>query len=220
MPVHSNSIIQRTKVLIGTVSITHSLSHKWSLRFSCGLCLMGLFCQYNTQLCRTIYGCSDLHAETDWVMLDSQKYLHFLLKIIDLGHVVSVLLLSLGYFAFELGGVVLVGLQVLQAQPELLHFSCLFCSQLAHLLQSLRCRHQACCLLSYGMLPFVICAGSGGCALSAIVCCLLHPGNSMHSWIVCHFQPLKSGPCAQRCCRFVQSILIRSCPVAQYADVC
>ena len=65
------------------------------------------------------------------------RYLCLLLQVIDLRHVVSVLVLALCDIAFQLGGVVLVCLQVLQAQPELLHFSCLLSPELAHLLQSL-----------------------------------------------------------------------------------
>ena len=60
-----------------------------------------------------------------------------LIQVVDLTHVVSVLLLAFCYLTLQLGGVVLVSLQMLQAQPELLDFSSLFCSQLAHLLQSL-----------------------------------------------------------------------------------
>ena len=61
-----------------------------------------------------------------------------LLQLIDLGHVVSVLLLPICNLTLQLGRMVLVGLQVLQPQPELLHLACLLCSQLAHLLEGLR----------------------------------------------------------------------------------
>ncbi len=67
----------------------------------------------------------------------SGTHFRLLVQLVDLSHVVSVLLLAVCNLALELGGVVLVGLQVLQPQPELLHFSSLLCSELAHLLQSL-----------------------------------------------------------------------------------
>ena len=60
-----------------------------------------------------------------------------LLQLVDLAHVVSVLLLPVCNLTLQLGGVVLVGLQVLQPQPELLHLARLLCPQLAHLLERL-----------------------------------------------------------------------------------